>query len=432
MEAWPIVPLSELVDPSRGITYGIVQPGEHYRGGIPIIRVTDLKGNTVDKLNPMRVKPEIEASYARTRLRGGELIMSIVGTVGRTAIVDSSLVGWNVARAIAVVPVREDVGAIWVRLCMQGGAALEHIESRLNTTVQATLNLRDLSDLPIQLPPPNVRNAIARVICALDDKIELNRRTNETIEAMASALFKDWFVDFGPTRTKMRGQAPYLVADAWEAFPGGFDNAGMPEGWRVYRLSDLAVLHTASVNPQQTPDAEFEHFSLPAYDSGQTPAVDFGRSIKSNKTVVPQFSVLLSKLNPEIPRVWLPASEGARVQICSTEFLAMTPTSIASRSLLYGLFNEVNYRKRLVSTVTGTSKSHQRISPPGLMSSEVLIGDQSIFALYADLTDGLLRRTVANRAESQMLAAVRDFLLPKMMAGDISIRNAERAIGEVA
>ena len=77
------------------------------------------------------------------------------------------------------------------------------------------------------------QRAIARILGTLDDKIELNRRRNETLEAMARALFKDWFVDFGPVRAKMEGRAPYLPADLWQLFPDRLDEEDKPEGWEM-------------------------------------------------------------------------------------------------------------------------------------------------------------------------------------------------------
>ena len=83
------------------------------------------------------------------------------------------------------------------------------------------------------LPPLAEQDAIASILGALDDKIDLNRRMNETLEAMARAIFKDWFVDFGPTRAKMEGRAPYLAPEIWALFPDRLDDEGKPEGWSI-------------------------------------------------------------------------------------------------------------------------------------------------------------------------------------------------------
>ncbi len=114
-----VVALEELVAPGRTISYGIVQPGAPLADGVPIVRVTDVRDGRISTGAPMRVAPEIEAAYSRTRLQGGELLLTLVGTVGETAIVPDALRGWNTARAVGVIPVREDVGAYWIRLALQ-------------------------------------------------------------------------------------------------------------------------------------------------------------------------------------------------------------------------------------------------------------------------------------------------------------------------
>ena len=112
MSVWTSVPLGSILKPGRGISYGIVQPGSAQdRGGVPIVRVADVRNGRISTQAPLCVDPAIEAAYARTRLEGGELLLTLVGTVGEAAVVPPELAGWNVARAVAVIPVREDIGA---------------------------------------------------------------------------------------------------------------------------------------------------------------------------------------------------------------------------------------------------------------------------------------------------------------------------------
>ena len=178
---WPSVELRSLVEPERGISYGIVQPGAAVSDGVPIVRVSDVREGRIKVETPLRVAKEVEAAYSRTRLQGGELLITIVGTVGETAIVPDALAGWNVARAIAVLPIKPEIGGRWVKRALLSPVASAQIQSRLNTTVQATLNLGDLAKLPILLPPPFERERIEAILGTLDDKIELNRRMNETL-----------------------------------------------------------------------------------------------------------------------------------------------------------------------------------------------------------------------------------------------------------
>jgi type I restriction enzyme, R subunit len=107
MSEWTDAPLASLLKDSASISYGIVQPGSHQEAGVPVLRVADIRNGRINTLQPLRVSPEIEAAYARTRLKGSELLLTLVGTVGETAVVPDALVGWNVARAVAVIPVRD-------------------------------------------------------------------------------------------------------------------------------------------------------------------------------------------------------------------------------------------------------------------------------------------------------------------------------------
>lgn len=175
-ETWRRIPLADLVEEGRRISYGIVQPGQPSPEGVPIVRVGDVRNGTIGTDNPLQVAPEIEASYERTRLRGGELLLTLVGTVGESAVVPPELAGWNVARAIAVIPVRNDVGAHWVQIALSDPFVRRLIAERVNTTVQTTLNLSDVAQLPVALPARVERERIARTLGALGDKAAHNER----------------------------------------------------------------------------------------------------------------------------------------------------------------------------------------------------------------------------------------------------------------
>ena len=304
------------------------------------------------------------------------------------------------------------------------------VSGYLTGSTMPKLTQGNLNRVSLLTPPLPEQRAIAHILGTLDDKIELNRRMNETLEAMARALFKDWFVDFGPTRAKAESRDSYLAPEIWDLFPDKLDEDGKPEGWEVFRLNQIAKHHTEVLSPAATPDTEFEHFSLPAFDAGRRPAIDKGLSIKSNKTLVPKGAVLLSKLNPEIPRVWLPEDPCQRQQIGSTEFLALVPSVIAGRALLFCLFSDDRFREMLQSMVTGTSKSHQRISPKSLYEREVIAGNIQLFARFEELAHYLLVKTLANRSEAWTLAQARDLLLPKLISGEIRVGDVDKFVQE--
>lgn len=126
---WDTVPLGSLIEVDRGISYGIVQPGRPVSDGVPIVRVGDIRNRRIATDQPLRVSADIEAAYSRTRLKGGELLLTLVGTVGESAIVPDSLAEWNVARAVAVIPVRDEIGSYWVQSALHS-PAIQHLIRR--------------------------------------------------------------------------------------------------------------------------------------------------------------------------------------------------------------------------------------------------------------------------------------------------------------
>ncbi|MCY3946909.1 MAG: restriction endonuclease subunit S [Anaerolineaceae bacterium] len=276
----------------------------------------------------------------------------------------------------------------------------------------------------VSLPKLSEQRAIAHILGTLDDKIELNRRMNETLEAMAQVLFKSWFVDFDPVRAKMEGRDTGLPPHIADLFPDRLvpsELGEIPAGWDTYSLDELATHHSKTLAPSSSPESEFEHYSIPAFDTGFSPAIELGSAIKSNKTIVPDNAILLSKLNPEIPRVWIPEHRDSRKQICSTEFLVFTPAGPGQLSLLFSLFTDESFRALLQSMVTGTSKSHQRVPVRALKKCVVLSGTSELFSLFDRLVSPNLRSVLENRVMSRTLADLRDALLPKLMSGEVKV-----------
>ncbi len=188
-EGWKRTTLGSVLTEARGLTYGIVQPGAYVTGGVPILRVTDIRNGRVAVEFPMRVAEAVAEPFARSRLQGGELLITLVGTVGECAVAPVALQGWNTARAVGVARIRADVGAGWVALCLRSREVQERIAARVNTTVQTTLNLKDLRDLPIVLPPAAELRRIGQFVAALDGKIESNHHVIATAENLADARF---------------------------------------------------------------------------------------------------------------------------------------------------------------------------------------------------------------------------------------------------
>lgn len=278
------------------------------------------------------------------------------------------------------------------------------------------------------IPAPDIteQRVIAHVLGTLDDKVELNRQTNETLEAMARAVFKSWFVDFDPVRARAEGRAPEGIdAETTALFPDSFEGSEVgkiPKGWGVGKLVDLTFFSREGLNPSEYLAETFDHYSIPAFDEGRIPKREAGSQIKSNKFLVQPGSVLLSKLNPQFPRVWLPYLNSDLRSICSTEFLVALPSAEVTREYLYSLFNSRPFTERLATLVTGTSNSHQRAKAEHVLNIDVVIPDEKCIRKYTEIVKPIFDFAFANVEQSQTLAAARDALLPKLMSGEIRVK----------
>jgi type I restriction enzyme S subunit len=305
------------------------------------------------------------------------------------------------------------------------------------------------ASLDLPLPPLPEQRAIAHILGTLDDKIELNRRMSETLEAMARAIFKSWFVDFDPVRAKAavrrehpkwtdeqvsRAACPELKPEIAALFPDSFQDSELgeiPKGWEIGTFGDVVEQLRDNENPLESRDVVFQHFSIPAFDDGQWPKAELGVSIKSQKSRVPPGAVLLSKLNPEIERVWLVDVRPGDRSVCSTEFLVLAPRPPHGRSFAYCLARSSGLRQELKGLVTGTSKSHQRAQVSSILGLTAIRPPEPPSALFERLAGPLLARTLECRRESRILAALRDALLPKLISGELRVKDAERFVASV-
>jgi type I restriction enzyme S subunit len=285
------------------------------------------------------------------------------------------------------------------------------------------VSLSDQRRFRLTLPPIEEQRAIGYLLGGLDDKIDLNRRMNETLEAMARAMFRSWFVDFAPVRAKADGRQPDgLDAATAKLFPDKIEDSAlgpMPKGWRVGKFKEIATLSRDGINPGDFPTEVFDHYSIPAFDEGRQAKREIGEAIKSNKFVVRPEAVLLSKLNPRIERVWLPFPDSICRSLCSTEFLVLHPKDPFGREFVAGLVSSTPFQEVFVTLVTGTSGSHQRVQPDSLMGMDCVIPERGVVERFARLIQPIQARIAGNRKESVTLATIRDALLPKLLSGEV-------------
>lgn len=276
------------------------------------------------------------------------------------------------------------------------------IKSMVGSSGRQRVQQSVLENLEVTLPPLEEQRRIAGILGSLDDKIELNRRINANLEAQAQALFRSWFVDFEPFR-----DGPFVDSELGK----------IPQGWKVETLSNLATVIKKGITPSNS--ETYSHYSIPAYDDAHFPEKQSGETIKSGKYIVYNNSILLSKLNPRIKRLWFikTAEENA---ICSTEFIPIQTKDTELISFVFYLIDSDIFYQQALSLVNGATGSHQRFHAEDIMQIPFAWNKDAAID-FAQKANYILQKIEDNIRENQTLSALRDTMLPKLMAGEINV-----------
>ena len=392
--------------------------------GMPIIKIAEIKGGISGQ-----TKFTQQTFDESVRVRPGDLLFSWSGQPETS--IDAfwwrGSEGWLNQHVFRVTPADGIDPAFFYYLLRYLKPHFIGIARNKQTTGLGHVTKRDLENIEAAYPKLPEQRAIAHILGTLDDKIELNRKMCETLEAMARGLFKDWFVDFGPVRAKAEHCDPGLPKHIADLFPDSFEDLELgeiPKGWEMGTFADVVEQLRKFENPGKSPDVVFRLFSIPAYDEREWPTDEASENIKSVKSRVPTGAVLLSKLNPEIDRVWLVYVQPGDRAICSTEFLVLVPRPPHGRSYVYCLARSHSFRQELVGLVTGTSKSHQRAQVSATLGLVVVKPPEPILRQFEKAAEPLLAQTLEYHRKSSTLAVLRDTLLPKLMSGEIRASKA--------
>lgn len=362
---------------------------------------------------------------APSRFSGrGDILFCVRGsTTGRMNWADKR---YAVGRGIAAIRAKTNVeDTYFIYCCIR--EFMQRLLSLTSGSVFPNLSTGDINGFEIPWPEKPVRGSIVYILRTLDDKIELNRRMNRTLEKMAAAVFKSWFIDFDPVRAKAEGHDPNLPKKIAALFSDSFEESELgdvPKGWRVGPLTEIAILQTKTVQPSKQPDTLWEHYSIPAFDEGRQPKWERGDTIKSGKYAVPHVCVLASKLNPQFPRVWLPEVTNVETAICSTEFMPFVPIQGYWRPYLYELLKSSTIQEGILARVSGSTGSRQRVKPKDIAVMTVVIPPHDVINTFCSLIEGLHRKLLANRRNSLTLSRTRDQLLPKLLSGELTVPDA--------
>ena len=250
-------------------------------------------------------------------------------------------------------------------------------------------------------------------LSAFDDLIENNRRRIEILEEMARLLYREWFVRF-----RFPGHQDIELVDT--------DFGHVPKGWTTSCLDSEVELRKQNIKPHKYVDEEFDHYSIPAFGSGRRPSIDSGADIRSGKYLLKGQSVLVSKLNPRLPRIWrADATGGRRRAVASTEFLVLADPTRWPLAFVYELVSSTEFTSALAATAGGTSTSHQRVKPADVMAMTVADPPLELVKMYAEAAEPMLSLADVLLRQVEVLREARELLLPRLVSGELDISHLD-------
>ena len=310
----------------------------------------------------------------------------------------------------------EDPGRLDLRFVyhlLNGPSARRQIQATATGSKVRHTAPERIEALEVAIPDIAQQRKVGVVLDALEILVENNLRRIEILEALARLLYREWFVDF-----RFPGYEDIEFANS--------DLGPIPESWAITILGHEVTLMRRNIKPQEYADEEFDHYSIPALDSGRRPSIDAGTAIRSGKYLLKGQSVLVSKLNPRIPRIWrTDATMGQRRAVASTEFLVLTEPARWPLAFIYGLVSSAEFMNSLASTAGGTSTSHQRVKPADVMATAVLAPPLELVEKYAAAAEPILSLVDILLQQVEVVREARGLLLPRLVSGELDISDLD-------
>lgn len=388
MHDWIELPFKDIIK-NGNLSYGIVQPGSNdvSENSIPILRINNFKNRRLVINDIFYVHKDIECKYARTRLNGSELLITVVGTIGQCIVAPQKLKGWNVARAIAVAQVKDNFNKYFIASQFEDEYIKFQIYGSMNDTVQPTLNLKELKEIKFRIPPLAEQRAIAGVLGSLDGKIDLLQRQNATLEAMAETLFRQWFIE--------------EAQEDWEEFSLDCiaDN-----------IKEQAIPVSLDCN---TPYVGLEHIDKKNISLNR---VGVSSDISSNKFYFSKYDILFGKLRPYFHKVCFAPFNG----VCSTDILVIRPKQ--KEMLPFCLF--AFFQKDLIdfSDYASSGTRMPRTSWNILSQYKMKKPPYDKIKKFNIICQKYIDKIEKNQQQIRTLEKLRDTLLPKLMSGEVRVR----------
>ena len=398
--------------------------------GIPFIMASDLIEGRVDLehcnfLDPIQAK-NLRKGFSRT----GDVLLSHKATLGRTALVGELRSSYiMLTPQVTYYRVLDD--NVLDRRYLRYYFESRDFQNALTAlggggSTRAYVGITEQLRLPVVVLPILEQRAIASILGALDDKIELNRKMSATLEAMAQALFKSWFIDFEPVRAKAERRHTSLSAEIDALFPAALeiaDHGLLPSGWHW-----LAASQVLDVNPPRSLSGVkiapyFDMASVPTQGFAVRNVID--REVSSGSRFA-NGDTLLARITPclENGKTTFVDFLNDKVAWGSTEFIVMRPRKPLPAEYGYLLARNMKFREFVIGKMTGSS-GRQRVPVDALDSYFLALPSDAVAKAFGNVVKPLFKRITHANLECRTLAAIRDALLPKLISGELRVSEAQ-------
>jgi type I restriction enzyme S subunit len=426
---WQSIRLGEL---SEVITKGTTPTTLGYRftnSGINYVKSESVTfDGWIDRSKFAFIEPETHEALKRSQLQEGDILFSMAGVfIGKTAVVPKSILPANTNQAVGIVRLdKRRAEPRFIDYFLRNPSYNLYLNNLVAQSAQPNLNLTEIRNLPINLPPLAEQKRIAEVLGALDDKIELNRRMNATLEATARALFQSWFVDFDPVRAKLDGRHPSgMDATTAAHFPDSFEESPLghiPKGWTAKPLPEAV-----EVNPRRTlkagtvaPYLDMKNLPTQGHSAEEVVDREFSSGTKFQKG-----DTLLARITPCLENGktgYVDFLQDGHVGWGSTEYIVFSPKPPLPPQFGYLLARSDALRSHAIQNMTGTS-GRQRVPSECFNMFWLAVPSPAIAECFDEITAPMMAKIKSNADQSRTLATIRDTLLPKLLSGELSVEE---------
>ncbi len=442
-------PVADILDYAIGGGWGKEEPDQAHTLPVYVLRGTDMPNVTLGDLSTLPYRYENEKKGLRRALLPNDIVLEISGgssargqSTGRTVFITEAILKELAAPLIPASFCRllrikaEVANPRYVYYCLQemynsGRAATYEVQSTGISNFQFKYFLE--AEL-VPLPSLTEQEAIAEILGALDDKIELNRKMNATLDELARTIFRSWFVNFDPVRAKMEGREPFgMDAETAALFPDRLEESPLgpiPEGWEAKRIDELADINKSSLKASD----EWETIryvdisSTRQGDITETTTYRRGDEPSRAKRRLSHGDTALSTVRPN-RRSYFLALDPPDDLIASTGFAIVSPTMVPWSFIHSGLTQDAVF-DTLGNLADGGAYPAVRPSVIGELTVNVPT-DERLMNAYHGIAGSLYELAARNREESRTLAELRDTLLPELISGRTRVPDAEKVVAEV-